>query len=292
MRKWIRRIPKGVRLTAVLALIALFVTGSWLLQGRPHFSAKGAFRQGLRDAAFSASVSPEARLQTEADQEWDGKVYYLGTDGDTAYGLKVFQRESSLLPFLHVWYPSRGIDIGRRTEDVYYFPARVGSSHFDDVYLFSLSDPSKYQADFEAFKTAAHLGKMDQILIKASGARVELSLVLEEAMVYWAEDRPRKAGVYALEGVPLGGGWFQFSFRSCYLPSADPGGGQNWSDYEALRDYLPNWTPSLEAAQAYYEWVRVFSEDRLDKEITQPAYFALTIYDETGAIAKIVVLEP
>lgn len=287
MRKWIRKIPKGRRFAAALALTVLLLTGFWLLQGRPCFTAAAAYRQGLRNAAISSSFSPEISLPIIDDFP---KEYLAGTDGVTTVGLQVQKQESSLLPFLHVWKPLQSVVSRSVTDGICCLPATLSHSSFLSIDRSQSSDPEICQHYFSDFKVAELRENMDHVLIKASGDRVELSLVLEDGVVE-GEDSPRVGGIYALEGEALENGWYRFRFRSCYLPSLTDD-GLNWNEYEVLRTSLPEWTPSLEAAWAYYEWIRVYLTDCLEIKDTQPAHFELTIYNELGVITKTVILEP
>lgn len=283
MRKLIRKIPKGLRFAFAFALTLLLIVGFWLLQGRPCFSATAAYRQGLRNAAISSSISPEI-----PNENWP---YLVGTDGETTIGLKVSEHESSLLPFLHVWKPQQGIVSRPVTDGICYLPVRVNGYYLSPVRHSDISSSEVYVSQFDAFRVQALREIAYYILIKAPCDRAELTLVLEDGVVE-GEESPRVGGVYALEGEALDSGWYQFSFRSCYLPSFADDNELIWNNFQFLRASLPEWTPSLEAAWAYYEWIRVYSTNRMEVEATQPAHFELKLYNEWGIVTKTVILEP
>lgn len=288
MRKWYRRIPKGWKLALALTLAALLLTGFWLLQGRPCFSAASAFRQGLRNAAIPA-VRMELGLDPEpGDNSWNWDKFGVGTDGERTFGVELSKRSSERFSFLHIWKPFQGVRTQPVTEGICYLPVTTGWTYLDRAETKWTPDPAgyeeydRYSDDFPRLR--------DFILIKAPGDWAKLTLVLEDAEI---DDKNglRKGGVYGLEGERLEGDWYRFTFRDCYLP-VNVGGSLNWSDFERQRALLPDWEPDIEASWAYYNWVAAYTQNELEASGVQPAHFELTIYDETGTAVRTVTLEP
>ena len=287
MKKLLHRLPRGLRLGLGLALALLLLTGFWLLQGRPCLSPEAAFRQGLRNAALPVAASEITLPQTDPSQDWNWEEYRLGTDGARIFGLGVYSRSSELLSFLRMWKPRAGVSCRSMKEGVGLLPLRSYAYGLQPVLRWEMSA----EPENRLWMSTELQNLQDCLIVKAPGARVELSLVLEDGTAD-LDPQLRKGGVYGLEGESLGKGWYRFRFRSCYLPQSIGPAGPEWKEYESLRESLPPWEPDLEAAWAYYEWVRLYCDNRPSDYQLQNGYFEVRVCDERGAVLQNTRIEP
>lgn len=283
MRKLYRRLPKGLRFGLGLALLALLLTGFWLLQGRPCVSAEAAFRQGLRNAAVTPVAAELMVPNPNPERSWLWNSWCVGTDGRNTYGLGVVERRSDLLSFLHVWKPRQGLTSLPVTEGICYMPIRTWSYKLDEANNGWWYDPSLRGTASEAFQNLE-----DLVLIKATGDHATLDLVLED--LHDEGELLLRGGVYRLQLGKREGDWYFFRFRGCYLPRNS--GDDAWEEYERSKDSLPAWEPDVDAARAYFDWVRFYLGDRLEQGTNQPAHFLVTEYDEGGAVLRQVRIQP